>query len=144
MVTAMASHGNMPSVSRGHGVSEQTSDMPLTRENLARPNALNGTAEDDDIGGAYLFVNDSNETIKKIYTADSIFEGCAYENGILNPTTKQPPAPNLNAIQDYSTKRGTNTQPSKRACSVYLVLVYPNLLNGAGAATLSQLQLSEN
>ena len=58
-------------------------DMPdkntpfrLTRKNLARLNALNDDAEgsDNDNDSAYLFEDDSDDTMKKTSTTDSGFE----------------------------------------------------------------------
>jgi len=58
-------------------------DMPdtntpfrLTRKNLARLNALNDDAEgsDNDNDSAYLFEDDSDDTMKKASTTDSGFE----------------------------------------------------------------------
>ncbi|KAK0655551.1 hypothetical protein B0T16DRAFT_384401 [Cercophora newfieldiana] len=82
--TAMAKrkaggYGDMP---------DTNTPLRLTRKNLARLNALNGTVEDsdDDNDSAYRFEDDSDDTMMKTSTTDSGFEQRAYENGILNPT----------------------------------------------------------
>jgi hypothetical protein len=54
---------------------------------------LNGTAADNDIDSAYLFEDDTDDTMKNISTTDSDFEQRAYENGILDSVASHPPPP---------------------------------------------------
>jgi hypothetical protein len=58
---AVTSDGDVPEI------------KPLTRKNLTRLNALNGTAEDNntEMNSAYLFEDDSDDTMKKLSTTDS-------------------------------------------------------------------------
>ena len=95
--------------------------LRLTRKNLARLNALNGDAEDsdNDNDSAYLFEDDSDDTMKKTSTTDSGFEQRAYENGILNPTASYPPPQGLDTIRHYLTRRRTSTQPSEHTHQRY-------------------------
>ncbi|KAK0655126.1 hypothetical protein B0T16DRAFT_295107, partial [Cercophora newfieldiana] len=88
----------------------------LTRKNLARLNALNG-CDQDDIDSAYLFDDDSDDTMKKFSTHSS-FERRAYRNGILDPAAS-PPAQDLSTIQNRLTQRRTSTQPSENTNHQY-------------------------
>jgi hypothetical protein len=113
---------------------------PLTRKNLARLNALNGTTEDNDIDSAYLFDGDSDDnTTKKISTTDSNFEQRAYENGILGPHSSRPPQ-GLDTIRHGLTRRRTSTQPSEHAHQVYCTRISESY-NEAGAALLVHSQI---
>jgi hypothetical protein len=111
-VAAMASDGDVPLPDDGDSVSLLPSNTPLTRKNLACLNALNGCDQDDDIDSAYLFDDDSDDTMKKFSTTHSSFEQRACENGILDPTVSPPP-PDHSTIQNHLTQRRTSTQPSE-------------------------------
>jgi len=128
LAMAMTSDGDVPEI------------KPLTRKNLTRLNALNGTAEDNntEIDSAYHFDGDSDDdTMKNISTTDSDFEQRALENGILDPTASHPPAPNLNTIEHRFAQRRTSTQPSKHAHQAYCIGISESY-NEAGAALLIQ------
>jgi hypothetical protein len=111
-VTAMASDVDMPSLFGGRGVSGQPSNTPLTRKNLARLNALKGTVEDNDIDSAYLFDDDTDDTMKKTSTTDSDFERRAYENGILGSYPSRP-GQGLSTIGNHVTQHHTSPQSSE-------------------------------
>ncbi|KAK4451263.1 hypothetical protein QBC34DRAFT_401595 [Podospora aff. communis PSN243] len=123
-VTAMASNGDVPSLDDGDEVSVSvvshynTPADPLTRKNLARLNALNGYVKDYDTDSAYLFDDETDDTMKKVSTIDSAFERRAYHNGILDPIASRPPQ-GLSIIRNYTTQRRTSTQPSERAHQTY-------------------------
>jgi len=134
-VTAMASDGDVPSLSGGHGVSGQASNTPLTRKNLARLNALSGTVEDD-IDSAYLFDDDTDDTMEKTSTTDSGFEQRAYENGIWCPIPSHP-CQGLSTMENRAAQHRTSPQPSEHAHQAYCTGISRSY-NEAGAALLVQ------
>ncbi|KAK0737062.1 hypothetical protein B0T21DRAFT_410528 [Apiosordaria backusii] len=123
LAMAVTSDGDMPEI------------KPLTRKNLARLNALNGTTEDNDIDSAYLFDDDSDDdTMKKISTTDSDFEQRAYVNGVFDPAAS-PPHQGLSTIRNHLTQHRTSPQPSEHAHQVYCTRISESY-NEAGAALL--------
>jgi len=100
--------GDVPRPDDEDSVSVLPSNTPLTRKNLARLDALNGCNQDD-IDSAYLFDDDSDDTMMKFSTTHSSFEQRACTNGILDPAAS-PPAQDLSTIQNRLTQRRTSTQ----------------------------------
>jgi hypothetical protein len=126
LAMAVTSDGDMPNI------------KPLTRKNLARLNAQNGiTDKDDDIGSAYLFEDDTDDTMKTISTTGSGFAQQAYENGILDPAASYPLPSDFDTIQHSFTQRRTSTQPSEPTHRIYSELVCTSY-NESGASYLVQ------
>ena len=92
-----------------------TPDIPLTRKNLARLNALNGDTRRHR-HSAYVFDDDSDDTIT-ISTTASEFEQRAYENGLLDPPISRPRG--FNTLRNVGNQRRTSTQPSEQAHQEY-------------------------
>ncbi|KAK0655512.1 hypothetical protein B0T16DRAFT_291989, partial [Cercophora newfieldiana] len=90
----------------------------LTRKNLARLNALNGWVKDYDTDSAYLFDDETDDTMKKTTTTDSAFERRAYQNGIFDPIASHPPQ-GLSTIRNHITQRRISIQPSEHAHQAY-------------------------
>jgi hypothetical protein len=118
-VATMASNGDAPLLPDGNEDSVLLLDsvLPVTRKNLARLNVLNGR-KDHDTDSAYLFDDETDDTMKKVCTTHSSFEQRVYQNGILDPVASRPP-PGLSTIRDHATQRRTSTQPSEHAHQVY-------------------------
>ena len=91
------------------------SNTPLTRKNLARLNALNGT-EDDSKHSAYLFDDtDTDDTMKATSTTDSGFEKRAYENGFWEVPSTQ----DVSTARTRFAQHRTSPQPSEQAHQRY-------------------------
>ncbi|KAK5654424.1 hypothetical protein OQA88_7334 [Cercophora sp. LCS_1] len=120
----MASNRDVPLLDDGDQVSvsavshNKTLADPLTRKNLARLNALSGCVKDHDTDSAYLFDDETDDTMQKFSTTHSSFEQRAYENGILDPAASSP-AHDLSTIQNRLTQRRTSTQPSENTNRQY-------------------------
>lgn len=95
------------------------SNTLLTRKNLARLNALNGTEDstkDDSKHSAYLFDDtDTNDTMKHTSTTDSSFEKRAYGNGFWEVPSTQ----DVSTARTRFAQHRTSPQPSEQAHQRY-------------------------